>query len=349
MASKKPNFIQKRWWIMMENNFFKGKKILVAGSSGFVGTHLTKKLSSLGANVVGSYFNHPPKERILNVKYIKADFTIYDDCLNATKNIDYVFMVAANTSGAAVIEKTPLVHLTPNVVMNSQILAAAYENNISKFCFISSNTVYPVTDFPVKEEDVNFKFFSKYFVVGWMKLFSEIMSKMYAKHIKKPMNTLVIRPGNLYGPYDKYTWKESKVIAALIRKSVERHDPFLVWGDGNDLKDFLYIDDFIEGLLKTFEKVDDFEIINIASSIPVTIKEILNIILDVDNNKLVNIKYDTSMPTMLPKRLINTDKIRKKYDWKPKTSLSQGLKLTIDWYKKFYKDTTPEIKYNNLK
>ena len=126
---------------MIENNFFKGKKILVAGSSGFVGTHLTKKLSGLGANVLGSYFNHPPKERILNVKYIKADFTSYDDCLNATKNIDYVFMGAAYTSGAAVMEKTPLVHLTPNVVMNSQILAAAYENNISKFCFISSNTV----------------------------------------------------------------------------------------------------------------------------------------------------------------------------------------------------------------
>ena len=68
-------------------------------------------------------------------------------------------MVAANSSGAAVIEKTPLAHLTPNIVMNSQILAAAYENKVSKFCFISSNTVYPVTDFPVKEDDINYNFF----------------------------------------------------------------------------------------------------------------------------------------------------------------------------------------------
>lgn len=333
---------------MTTNNFYQDKKILVAGASGFIGTHLTKKLSDLGGDVTGTYLNHKPRQKPLNTKFIKVDFTNYQDCLAATKNIDYVFMAAANTSGAAVMEKTPLAHLTPNVVMNSQILAAAYENNISKFCFISSNTVYPVTNFPVKETDVNYEFFSKYFIVGWMKLFSEIMNQMYAKHIKKPMKTIVVRPGNLYGPYDKFTWQESKVIAALIRKSIERHDPFLVWGDGNDLKDFLYIDDFISGLLRVFEKIEDYETINIASSIPVTIKEVLNIILKINDNLSANIKFDTSMPTMIPKRLINTDKIRKKYKWKPETSLSEGLALTINWYKNYYKDSSPEDKNDNI-
>ncbi|MDA8668180.1 NAD(P)-dependent oxidoreductase [Alphaproteobacteria bacterium] len=333
---------------MTKNRFFQNKKILVAGASGFIGTHLTKKLSDLGCDIIGTYLNHKPKKKIPNTKFIKADFTNYQDCLNATKNIDYVFMVAANTSGAAVMEKTPLAHLTPNVVMNSQILAAAYENNISKFCFISSNTVYPVTNFPVKETDVNYEFFPKYFIVGWMKLFSEIMSQMYAKHIKKPMKTLVIRPGNLYGPYDKFTWKESKVIAALIRKSIERHEPFLVWGDGNDLKDFLYIDDFIIGLLKAFETIEDFDTINIASSNPVTIKEVLNVILKIDENLSANLKFDTSMPTMIPKRLINTDKIRKKCNWKPQISLPEGLALTINWYKDYYKNVSPENKYDNI-
>jgi GDP-L-fucose synthase len=332
---------------MKDNYFYKDKNILVAGSSGFIGSHLTIKLSRLGANVVGTYLNRKPDKNLSKVKFIKADLTRYEDCLHVTKNIDYVFMVAANTSGAAVMEKTPLVHLTPNVVMNSQILAASYENNISKFCFISSNTVYPVTDFPVKEEDVNYEFYSKYFVVGWMKLFSEIMTKMYTRHIKKPMKTIVIRPGNLYGPNDKFTWKESKVIAALIRKSVERHNPFTVWGDGNDLKDFLYIDDFVEGLLKSFEKIDTFEAINIASSIPVTIRQVLKEILKVADYQSANIKYDASMPTMLPKRLINTDKIRKLCDWKPKVSLTEGLKITLDWYKDYYKNIKPEDQYKN--
>jgi GDP-L-fucose synthase len=333
---------------MKNKNFYKNKNILVAGASGFIGTHLTKKLSELNANIVGTFFKKKPNQKLANVKFIKADFTKYQDCLLATKNMDYIFMVAANTSGAAVIEKTPLAHLTPNIVMNAQILAAAYENNISKFCFISSNTVYPVTEFPVKESDVNYDFFPKYYIVGWMKLFSEIMTQMYSKHIKKPMKTIVIRPGNLYGPYDKFTWKESKVIAALIRKSIERHDPLVVWGDGNDIKDFLYIDDFILGLLKSFQIFDNFEAINIASSIPVTIKEILKIIVNITNNQSVKLKYDNSMPTMIPKRLIDISKIKEECNWKPKISLEEGLKLTIDWYKEFYKNTSPEKKYDNL-
>lgn len=333
---------------MINKNFFKDKNILIAGASGFIGTHLTKKLSSLGANIIGSYLNKKPNKNVANVKFIKADFTNYQDCIMATKNIDYVFMAAANTSGAAVMEKTPLVHLTPNVVMNSQILAAAYENSVSKFCFISSNTVYPVTDSPVKETDVNYEFFSKYFVVGWMKLFSEIMSEMYSTRIKNPMKTIVVRPGNLYGPYDKYTWKESKVIAALIRKSIERHNPLLVWGDGSDLKDFLYIDDFVEGLLKSFEVINDYQTINIASGIPITVKKVLKIILEIDNNEAANVKYDTSMPTMLPKRLINIDKIREKCNWKPKISIEQGLEKTVNWYREFYKDKIPEKKYDNF-
>jgi len=315
---------------------------LVAGAAGFVGTHLTQRLVSSGAIVRGTIHNSNPLLEIIGVEYVRTNLETTIDCDLVTKNIDYVFMCAANSSGAEVMTKTPLVHLTPNVIMNSQILAASYANNVKKFCFISSNTVYPLTDFAVSEEDVTGEFFEKYFIVGWMKRFSELMCEMYATKVNKPMPTLIVRPGNLYGPFDKYKKKESKVIAALIRRAFEKENPFEVWGDGEDIKDFLFIDDFIDALLETFPRTSDFDIFNIASGVPITIKEVLKHIIDISNNGVIEVNFDTTKPTMIPKRMIDISKINKLIGWYPKTSISQGLKLTFDWYANTYRDATPE-------
>jgi GDP-L-fucose synthase len=323
-------------------NFFAGKKVLVAGAAGFVGTHLTQRLVNSGAIVRGTIHNSNPLMEINGVEYVRTNLETSIDCDLVTKNIDYVFMCAANSSGAEVMTKTPLVHLTPNVIMNSQILEASYANNIKKFCFISSNTVYPLTDFAVSEDDVTGEFFEKYFIVGWMKRFSELMCEMYATKVNKPMPTLIVRPGNLYGPFDKYRKNESKVIAALIRRAFERENPFEVWGDGEDIKDFLFIDDFIDALLETFPNTSDFDIFNVASGVPITIKEVLKHIIDISGNGVIEVNFDTTKPTMIPKRMIDISKINKLIGWYPKTSINQGLKLTFDWYANTYRDVTPE-------
>lgn len=323
-------------------DFYDGKRVLVAGSSGFVGTNLVRELVKLGAIVRGSTHVKDPQEVIKGVEYMKADFLEMESCIKATKDMDYVFMAAANSSGAAIMEATPLVHLTPNVVMNSQILAASYENEVKKFCFISSNTVYPLTDSAVKEEEVTNEFYEKYFIVGWMKRFSEIMCEMYSKRIKNPMETLVVRPGNLYGPFDKFTWVESKVVAALIRRAIEKHNPFEVWGDGADLKDFLFIDDFTEGMLLAFARAEHFMTINVASGIPVTIREILDVILKTSGHDQAQVKFDSTKPTMIPKRMIDISKMQELTGWNPETNLNDGIAQTIDWYKSFFKDKAPE-------
>lgn len=323
-------------------DFYQGKRVLVTGASGFIGTNLVRKLTNLGAIVRGTTHGKAPQELLSGVEYLNCDLLKMDDCFKVTKDIDYVFMAAANSSGASVMETTPLVHLTPNVVMNSQMLAASYENKVEKFCFISSNTVYPLTDFAVKEEDVTNEFYEKYFIVGWMKRFSEIMCEMYSNKIKSPMETFVVRPGNLYGPFDKYTWAESKVVAALVRRSIERQNPFEVWGDGLDLKDFLYIDDFTEGMLLAFAKSDHFMTINIASGIPVTIREVLAIILETAGHNEARVKFDSTKPTMIPKRMIDISKMQQLTSWSPETSLTDGIAKTIEWYKVFFQDKTPE-------
>ncbi len=323
-------------------NFFNGKKVLVTGAAGFVGTHLVKRLVDLGAEVRGTLFHKEPPERILGVDYLKVDLLKSSDCLQVAKDIDFIFMAAANSSGAAVIDKTPLVHLTPNLVMNAQMLEAAYANHVKKFCFISSNTVYPLTDYPVVEHDVNNEFFEKYFIVGWMKRFSELMCEMYSTKIKAPMETIVVRPGNLYGPYDKYTLKDSKVIAALIRRAIEQDSPFKVWGDGWDIKDFLYIDDFVDGLLLAFERLNKFDVVNIASGQAISIRDVISSILNAANYSNAEVVFDSSMPTMIPKRLIDISKANQLLDWSPRVGIDEGVRRTINWYRLHYSDATPE-------
>ena len=317
-------------------NYFQSKNILVAGGAGFIGANLINRLLSLGANITATLNSKPPVIIDDRITYIHCDLRLSEDCLEVCKNIDLVFMCAANTSGAGVIAKTPLVHLTPNVSMNINLLEAAYLAGVKKFLFISSNTVYPLTDYPVKEDDVTNEFYQSYHIVAWMKRFTEIICDIYANKIDQPMKTIVVRPGNLYGPYDKFDWEKSKVIPALIRRAVERHSPIMVWGDGKDLKDFLFIEDYIEGMLLSMEKLDEFQPVNIASGQPTTIRDVLKKILQASSYQDASVKYDLSKPTMIPKRMINISLAKELLSWEPKTSLDEGIRLTVEWYKEVY-------------
>lgn len=313
--------------------FFKDKKVLVAGGAGFIGTNLIKKLLLLDAKIRVADIKKEPQIKDDRIEYLNCDFTKKEDCQRAVKDIDYVFMVAANTSGAAVMEKTPLVHVTPNVIMNSLMLENSYEAGVKKFLFISSNTVYPVSEQPVKETDMKYgDLFPKYYFVAWMKQFSEVLCEMYTK-IKNPMKTVVVRPANSFGPYDDFQWETSHVIPALIRKVVERHNPIEVWGDGLDIKDFIYVEDLVEGILLAMEKIESFNPVNLATGRPCTIKEILNSILLADNYQDAKIVFDASKPTMIPKRLIDASKAKEILGFEAKTPLIQGIKKTVDWYK----------------
>ena len=313
---------------------FKDRKILIAGGAGFVATNLATKLLELGANVTATVHNKPAVIEDDRVHLIKCDLTKPHDCERAVHGAEYVFMCAANTSGAAVMEKTPLVHVTPNVMMNTLMLEAAYRAGVKKFLFISSNTVYPNVDHPVKEEEMlSGELFDKYFCVAWMKRFAEILCQMYAEKIHKPMKTVVVRPANIFGPYDDFEWETSHVVPALIRKVVERHDPIEVWGDGSDIKDLIYIDDLVEGLLLAMEKIDDFSPVNIATGRPCSIKQVLETILKVDGYTDAKIVFDTSKPTMIPKRLIDVAKAEKLLGFRAKTSLDEGLQKTVRWYR----------------
>lgn len=313
---------------MVEN-----KRVLVTGGAGFVGANLVRRLAAEGARVRATWHKKPPVIRDPRIEYVQADLLQPEDCLSVCRDMEEVFLCAAVTSGASVIEKTPLVHLTPNLIMNTRMLEAAYASGARKVLFISSNTVYPVTDYPVKEQDVTGEFYEKYFIVGWMKRFSEILCEMYATKIRKPLQTVVVRPANIYGPLSDFEWETSHVLPALIRKVVERHDPIMVWGDGRDIKDFIYIDDLVEGLLLAMDKVNGFDVVNIASGREHCLRDMLQMILRLDGYENARVAYDTSKPTMIPRRLIDPSKAERLLGFKARIPIEDGLEKTILWYR----------------
>ncbi len=313
---------------------FKDKKILVAGGAGFVGTNLIDRLLSVGADVRATIHRKQPAVKDDRVEYVTCDLMEKEDCQRVADGVDFVFMCAANTSGAGVMAKTPLVHVTPNILMNTLLLDAAYAAGVKKFLFLSSNTVYPAVEHPVKEDEmVPGDVFEKYYCVAWMKQFTEVLCRMYAEKIPEPMKTVVVRPANIYGPHDDFEWETSHVLPALMRKVIERHEPIEVWGDGSDIKDFIYIDDFIDGMLLAMERIDTFDPVNIASGVPCSIKQALQAIIDADGYTGAQIVFDATKPTMIPTRLIDTSKAKQLLGFEARTSISDGMSNTIQWYR----------------
>jgi GDP-L-fucose synthase len=315
---------------------FAGKKVLVAGGAGFIGTNLAVVLAQRGAHLRLTVHQTPLQARFPEAEIVTADLRQPEQCTRAVEGMDYVFLCAAHTSGAAVIRTTPLVHITPNVLINTLMLEAAHKARVARFCFISSGAAYPPTgERPVREGEMfDGDPADVYFAAGWMKRYAEVLCRTYAEKIASPMPTIVVRPSNVYGPYDKFDFAVSHVTAALIRRVVERHRPLEVWGTGNDVRDLIYVDDFVDGVLAAFAANRPFFAVNICDGAGHTVREILETILKVDGFETADVRYDPSRPSTISVRLMDNGLARKELGFSARTSLEDGLRRTIDWYRR---------------
>ncbi len=310
-----------------------GKNVLVAGSTGFIGYNLTERLLSVGANVRGTGFSRKSSINHPNFEYFQCDLTLTEDCDKSVKDMEYVFLCAATTSGSAVICSTPMVHVTPNMLINSQMLDSAYKHKIKKFLWISSACGYALSNKESQEDDMFYGDdpYEKYYFGGWMKRFTEILCNMYSK-LDRPMPCIVLRPTNIYGPHDKFDFERCHVFPALIRRVVERHDPLGVWGDGNDIRDFIYVDDVVDAIMLAMEKINRYDPINIGSGITLSIKELLKTILSIESFD-PDIEFDTLKPSTIPICKVNTNKAKEVLGFSPQIDLHEGINKTLSWYK----------------
>ena len=316
-------------------SFFDGKKVLVTGASGFVGTNLLLRLLSTDARIRAVVHHRRPWVQDPRIEYLACDLTLPEDCRRATDGVDYVFHCAASTSGAAVISQTPLVHVTSNIVMNAYLLESAYMARVKKFLWLSSSTGYPPTgERPVREEEMlQGDPYDKYFGVGWMKRYTEVLCRMYGQKLKNPLLTVVLRPTNIYGEYDDFLFETSHVFAALIRKVVERHDPLEVWGTGEDVRDLLYVGDMIDVMLQAMEQVDNYDVFNIGSGRGYRVKELLAMMLEAEGYQQARVVFDPSKPQMIPIRLVDVQKAKERFGFKPAVDVGEGIKRTLTWFR----------------
>lgn len=315
--------------------YFKDKKVLVAGGNGLIGANLLARLLAEGASVRATIHGQPPKILDPRIGYLSLDLTKGEDCRRAVEGMEQVFLCAAYTTGAADVVSSPLAHVTTNILINTQMIDAAYRAGVKKFVWLSSAVAYPPSgERRIREEEMfDGDPYPKSFFAGWMKRSMEVLCRMYGEKVAKPMTTIVLRPTNVYGPNDKFDVAISHVIPALIVKVVGRRDPVEVWGTGDEVRDMIYVDDMVEAILRAAERVEGYGVFNIASNHPVKIRDIVDLIVELDGYRGARVVFDPTQPTTFPIRLLDTTRAEQILGWQAKTGLRDGIARTITWYR----------------
>jgi len=310
-------------------------KVLVCGVTGFIGRNIAEKLvEDTNFEVYGTYFQSKPDKELTqkNISLIKVDLTQKSEVDQVIGGMDIIIQAAAVTSGSKDILSKPYIHITDNVVMNSLIFRASFEHKVKHVIFFSCSVMYPNQSSPVKEEDFTGQITDTYFGVGWTKVYLEKMCEFFSR-ISQTKYT-AIRHSNIYGPYDKYDLEHSHVLGATITKVMNAEDKIVVWGNGSESRDLLYVSDlvdFVEIILKN--QKTPFELINVGLGSAVSIANLAQKIIDISGKK-IKIEFDTSKPTIKFSLSLNLDKAKRVYNWKPSITLEEGLKKTINWYRK---------------
>jgi len=313
----------------------KESKILILGATGFVGRNLAERLYNEGYK---NLRNHGFTRTLEGFgESVKGDLRDEEFVNQIMEGIDVVFHCAASTSNAVDTIYAPLLHVTPNVIINALTLEKAYKNKIKKFIFLSSSTIYPESgDRAVCETDFLYEsIYKTYYPVGWMKRYAEVLCKMYSEILINPMQTVIVRPANLYGPHDKYDLDKCHVTPASVIKVATRLNPIPVWGDGTEIRDLLYVEDFVEALQIIMEKEEGHEIYNVGSNSGYSVNHVINVLKEIEGLDSP-IEYVNNKAPMIPVRLIDSFKIFDKLGWSAKTTIYEGLEKTINWYKNEY-------------
>lgn len=324
----------------MNKKFWVGKRVLVTGGTGFIGSHVVEKLVARKARV-------SVLDRIMNgqikhigylkekVQFIQGDCALLTTARRACRGQDVVMNLAAHVGGIDFNRHHQGTMMYDNLRIATVMIEAARREKVGRFLVVSSACVYPHdAEVPTAEDEgmrgepepTNGGY-------GWAKRMAEVLGRYYAGEFG--MQVGIVRPYNAYGPRDHFDPKSSHVIPALIKRIMDGEDPVVVWGSGKQTRAFLYVEDLAEGMIQAIEKYPVPDPVNLGTDEEVSVARLVRTIMQI-SGKSVNVIFDKRKPDGSPRRNSNNTKARKKIGFVAKTELREGLEKTIDWYKKNY-------------
>lgn len=308
-------------------SIYNNKNVLVTGGTGMIGRQLVALLHEAGARVrVVSMDNGEGLPE--GVTFQKLNLMLYENCMKACVGMDYVFHLAGIKVSAGISQTRPASHFVPNVLFNTNMLEAARSSGVARYLYTSSIGVYaPAERFL---EDTVWKTFPSPndWYGGWAKRIGELQVGAYQVEYGWK-EIAIVRPANVYGPYDNFDPANAMVIPALIRRALDGENPLTVWGDGSEIRDFIYASDVAAGMLVALEHADGVPI-NLGSGSGFSIKELAETICACLPHP-PKIAWDTTKKAGDKIRIMDIARARS-LGWEPKVDLKTGIEKTIEWF-----------------
>lgn len=309
-------------------NFYQNKKILVTGGTGLIGRPLVEMLVAAGANVTIVSLDDPSRAP-QGTRFVQADLREFSSCLEVSAGMDIVFQLAGVKGSPAMTAKRPASFYVPTITFNTNMMEAARRNSVERYLYTSSVGVYSPAEV-FYEDDVwqtfpspNDRF------AGWAKRMGELQAEAYKIEYNWDKISIV-RPANVYGPFDNFDPNNAMVIPSLINRALSGENPLTVWGDGSPIRDFIHARDVARGMMLAVEKGIN-EPINLGSGTGVTIKQIAEIVAANVPTGPVDIVWDITKPKGDAKRLMDMTRANS-YGFQPQVSIEEGIKETIAWF-----------------
>ncbi|MBF0127528.1 MAG: NAD(P)-dependent oxidoreductase [Magnetococcales bacterium] len=310
------------------------KKIVICGATGFIGRNMVEYFATRPGYEVTAIHHHRPPYDCPGVRWISADLTNNHDVERCLEGADILVQAAATTSGSKDILSRPYIHVTDNAVMNSLLFRAAFLQKIQHVVFFSCSIMLQSSETPWKEEDFNAnqELVPAYFGAGWTKVYLEKMCEFFSR--QSDVKFTAIRHTNIYGPYDKYDLDRSHFFGATITKVMTARDgKLVVWGKGEEKRDLLYVADLVDFVERVIERQrQPFSLYNCGYGQAVAIKDVTRKIVERSGLPLT-IEHDLSKQSIPTYLSLDCSKAEKELGWKVRTTLEEGIDLTINWWK----------------